>query len=79
MKRRQDAHERVFCDGPPIPIARWVEPTRYDIFEPDGVYVGQVEIPRNLTVHVTRGDTLWGSSGDMDDVPILERLHIAWP
>ena len=38
--------KRLFRDGPPIPIARWVEPTRYDIFEPDGVYVGQVEIPQ---------------------------------
>jgi hypothetical protein len=62
-----------------VPIARWVEPTHYDIFEPNGVYVGQVEIPVGLTVHVTRGDTLWASSQDADDVPIVHRLHIVWP
>ena len=68
-----------FRDAPAIPIAQWVEAAVYDIFESDGRYVGQVETPRDFRVHVTRGDTLWGSARDADDVPIVKRLHIVWP
>ena len=68
-----------FRDGPAIPSARWVEPDVYDILEPDGRYVGQVQTPRGFELHATRGDTLWGSSRLADDVPVVQRLHIVWP
>jgi hypothetical protein len=67
-----------FRDAPAVPVARWVEPDVYDILEPDGRYVGQVQTPRGFELHATRGDTLWGSSRVSDDVPIVQRLHIAW-
>ena len=67
-----------FRDAPPGPLARWVEPDVYDILEPDGRYVGQVEMPRGVELHATRGDTLWVSSRLADDVPIVQRVHIVW-
>ncbi len=68
-----------FRDAPALPVARWVEPDIYDILEPDGRYVGQVQTPRGFELYATRGDTLWGSSRLADDVPVVQRLHIVWP
>ena len=67
-----------FRDAPGVPIAQWEEPDVYDILEPDGRYVGQVQAPRGFELHATRGDTLWGSSKVGDDVPVVQRLHIVW-
>lgn len=42
---------------------RWVEPVVYDVFEPDGRYLGRLRAPQGFEVvprPVARGDTLWG-------------------
>jgi hypothetical protein len=44
--------------GPPL--VSWVEPNVYDVFEPDGTYLGQVRFPWLTTPLVIRGDTAWG-------------------
>ncbi len=43
----------------PPPIS-WREPYVYDVFEPDGTYLGEVCFPWLTTPHVVRGDTAWG-------------------
>jgi hypothetical protein len=43
----------------PPPIS-WVEPDVYDVFEPDGTYLGEVHFPRRTSPLVVRGDTAWG-------------------
>jgi hypothetical protein len=43
----------------PPPIS-WREPAVYDVFEPDGTYLGEVRFPWLTTPHVVRGDTAWG-------------------
>jgi hypothetical protein len=50
----------------------------YDVFEATGTYLGQVEIPANVTVGVRRGDHVWGAELGDDDVPRVVRYRIAW-
>ncbi len=65
--------------GPIVPVQRWVEPNVFDIFEPDGRYVGQAELPHLAKLHAARGDTVWVSRTDRDDVPFIQRLRVVWP
>jgi len=44
--------------GPPL--ISWVEPAVYDVFEPDGTYLGQVRFPWRTVPLLIRGDTAWG-------------------
>jgi hypothetical protein len=44
--------------GPPL--VSWVEPAVYDVFEPDGTYLGRVRFPWRTVPIVIRGDTAWG-------------------
>jgi hypothetical protein len=47
-----------------------------DVFEPDGRYLGRVLVPRNVTILATRGDIVWGSMTDENDVPSLVRMRV---
>ena len=49
---------------------------KWDVFEPDGRYVGTVTASRNVDVRVMRGDFAWGISFDEDDVPTLVKLKV---
>jgi hypothetical protein len=71
------SHARA--DARPIPAPRWVEPSVWDILEPSGRYIGQVELPRDLTLRAARGDTLWVSKKGTDDVEVIQRMHVVWP
>ena len=50
----------------------------YDVFEPTGSYIGQVEVPANVQVFVRRGDNVWGMEMGADDVPRVVRYRIGW-
>jgi hypothetical protein len=63
-------------DRRPSPRRDWPEPTVYDVFEPDGRYLGAVRVPRETTVHVMRGDYLWGVTRDSLDVQYIERFKL---
>jgi hypothetical protein len=62
------------------PIASCAEgvPTRHDVFEPDGRYLGRVEFPPALDVRAIRGDVLWAKTCDADDTPVVRRYRINW-
>ena len=62
-------------EGPPPPPPR---PALYDIFEPDGQYLGQVQVPAKVSSVVRRGDQVWAIAFDDDDVPRIKRYRIAW-
>lgn len=64
--------------SPRIAPAPWREPALYDVFEPDGVWIGQVSVPWDTRIIRMRGDTVWGVVRDADDVPVVRRLRIAW-
>jgi hypothetical protein len=61
--------------GPPPPDPR---PALYDVFEPDGQYLGQVQVPARVSSVVRRGDTVWAVAFGEDDVPRIKRYRIAW-
>jgi hypothetical protein len=51
----------------------------WDILEPSGRYIGQIELPQDVTLHAARGDTVWVAKRDTLDVEVVQRLHIVWP
>ena len=66
---------RPATQGPPSEPQR---PALYDVFEPDGQYLGQVETPARFSSVLRRGDQVWGIAFDADDVPRIKRFRIAW-
>jgi len=66
---------RTRPQGPPPPTPR---PALYDVFEPDGQYLGQVQVPPKVSSVVRRGDQVWAIAFDDDDVPRIKRYRIAW-
>jgi hypothetical protein len=63
-------------DRRPNPRRDWPEPTVYDVFEPDGRYLGAVRIPRETRVFVRWGDYVWGITRDSLDVQYIERFRL---
>lgn len=49
---------------------------RWDVFEPDGRYLGRVRAPRNVPPRAVRGNHAWGVWTGDDDVPTLVKLQI---
>lgn len=64
------------------PAKFWTTPIGYDVFEPDGRYLGPVTIPDNVPQFpppVFRGDTVWAVSQDENDVPYVTRFLLIIP
>ena len=61
-------------DGPPP--RTWREPGVYDVFESDGVYLGQVRLPPGASLSVRRGDHVWGVRRDDVGTPSVVRFRI---
>lgn len=51
---------------------------RYDLFEPDGRYLGELTVPRDIALLRRRGDELWARSCNGDGAPLVIRLRITW-
>ena len=65
-----------------IPTRTWVEPVAFDVFEPDGRYLGMVRAPRGFSTRpqpVFRGDTVWATVRDDLEVPYIVRFRIQHP
>ncbi len=57
----------------------WEEPTRYDVFEPDGTYLGAVVPPDEFSVYtnpVSDGDHVWGVTRDELGIERVVRFRI---
>ena len=63
---------------PPTSIVAWREPQLYDLFSPDGTYVGQVAVPSGTTIITRKGDHAWGLTRDSDGVLTVHRFRIVW-
>jgi 6-bladed beta-propeller protein len=61
---------------PPPPIKFRPKEKRWDVFEPDGRYLGRIVVPRELSLYVMRGNLVWGVTRDADDVPMVVRMRI---
>ncbi len=61
------------------PQLTWTEPVAFDVFEPDGRYLGMVRAPRGFSTRpspVMRGDTVWAVVHGTLDVPFVSRFVI---
>lgn len=59
------------------PSRSWIEPVVYDVFEPEGTYLGEVRIPKGTSLMLTRGETAWGTrTGESGEIYVV-RLRIA--
>ena len=63
---------------PAEPGREAARPALYDVFEPDGQYLGQVRVPAKVSTVLRRGDQVWAVAFDDDDVPRIKRYRIAW-
>ena len=64
------------------PQLRFAEPTAYDVFSPDGTYLGHVQTPRSFRARpepLVRGDNVWAVTRDEMDVARVVRFRIKKP
>ena len=57
----------------------WREPIVFDVFEPDGRYLGQVHAPSGFRTHpqpVIRGDMVWAVVAEPSELPNVVRFRI---
>lgn len=61
---------------PPPPERTWFEPTIYDVFEPDGTYLGRLHLPPRTALMTMNGTEIWATQrGDLDE-PYLVRFRL---
>lgn len=64
----------------PDAVDEWSEPVVWDVFEPDGTYLGQVHAPEGLSTSpepVFGAENVWAVTTDSLDVQYLTRFRIA--
>lgn len=62
--------------SPDRPLLTWREPFTYDVFEPDGTFLGSVVLPDRFTPMMIRGELLWGVHSDDEGVQRVLRLRV---
>jgi hypothetical protein len=50
----------------------------FDVYEPSGTYLGQVQVPARIDAIVMRGDFIWATTCKDDGVPSVGRYRIIW-
>jgi hypothetical protein len=66
--------------GAPIPIGtRFGSPVRYDVYSPDGEFLGRVSVPERTSLLSMKGNHVWARSLDADDVQTVTRFRIEPP
>lgn len=63
--------------GPPVRHFR--SPAVYEVFAPDGRFLGRVAMPPKTTMVQADGDVVWGIARDDDDLPAIVRYRIDTP
>ena len=67
------------ADGSRPAPSPWTEPVAFDVFEPDGRYLGEVSAPAGFLASpqpVFRGDTVWATAEDADGVRYVKRYEV---
>lgn len=60
------------------PAIEWREPNHYDVFEPDGAYIGRLELSRTERLKDANGDELWIlRQGKLDESYVVRGRLIA--
>jgi hypothetical protein len=63
--------------GPPV--RRYRAHAIYEVFAPDGRFLGRVPMPPRTTMLQADGDYFWGISRDADDLPSVVRFRLSVP
>ena len=64
------------------PQMRYAEPPAFDVFEPDGRFLGHVRVPedfRSSPDPIVRGDYVWAVARDELDVISIVRYKVTFP
>ena len=61
------------------PISTWQEPTAFDVYSPEGEYLGHVKAPARAAIYQMRGDRVWASALDSNDIPGVVRFRVEPP
>jgi hypothetical protein len=61
---------------PERPVLTWREPNLYDVFEPDGTFLGETVFPNGFRPLVIRGDRVWGIHTDDGGVQQVIRMRV---
>lgn len=69
--------DRSVADPPPV--MTWREPAVFDVFEPDGTYLGQVRLPPRTSIQIWGRTWLWGVQRGEFDEPYVVRLRLIEP
>lgn len=62
-----------------MPPLRWREPVVFDVFDPDGRYLGEVRAPEGFSLNPSpyiRGDRVWAVVRDELDVSYVVRFRV---
>ena len=79
---QSEANEAHDPDDPRFDPVNWTSPPRYDVFEPDGTYLGAVNPPDGFAHYpqpILDGDDVWAVTRDALDVQRVVRFHIELP
>jgi hypothetical protein len=75
-----EAREEERVSG--VPPLRFEEPVAFDVFSPEGRFLGHVKTPPSFRTRpepVIRGDTVWAVTRDELDVATIVRFQIVHP
>lgn len=73
---RDDAADIPDVEESGFARSRWIEPLVYDLFEPDGRFLGTLPMPDRFRPHFARGDLVWGVIRDELDVEYVVRYRL---
>lgn len=68
--------EAQAADPKRVPEPTWRQPLAYDVFEPEGRYLGRVRPPPQTTLRAMRGDHVWAVTRDSLDVEQVVRYRV---
>ncbi len=76
---REPDPDRPEPDPNAPPPLDWIEPTVFDVFEPDGTYLGRVTVPPRTSLRTFSTDVVWATrQGEFDEL-YLVRLRVVPP
>jgi hypothetical protein len=64
---------------PPMPPQHYREPNVYDVFTPDGLYLGRVQADRGQDIMRMRAGRVWGVLTDSLGVAYVARWRVEPP
>lgn len=58
-RKDPDPDEPQVIMGVKVPVITWIEDPVFDVFQPDGTYLGQIALPPKASLYYASGDAIW--------------------